>query len=133
NVGFLNIPIIKNFSRYFKTKSYLKKLVKEGSETVLIYSLHVPFIKAAIDLKNKYSSLKVCVIVPDLMQYTSEDSRWRILRYINNKERLLLERLLREVNGFVVLSDHMTEPLAIKERPWVRVEGIYNNQYEAGF
>ena len=125
NVGFLNLPIIKKVSRYLKTKAELFRSIKKGNEIILIYSLHTPFIKAAVDLKSKYPSIKVCVIVPDLMQFTSEESRWRPLRYINSKEQFLLERLLEKVDSFVVLSDFMYKPLRIGKRPWTRVEGIF--------
>jgi glycosyltransferase involved in cell wall biosynthesis len=128
NVGFLNLPIFKKISRYINTKKELNRSITTKEEVILIYSLHTPFIRAAIGIKRKFPSIKVCVIVPDLMQFTSEESRWSLLRFINNKERQLLNGLLEEVDGFVVLSDLMHDALNIKERPWVRVEGIFNKK-----
>jgi glycosyltransferase involved in cell wall biosynthesis len=128
NVGFINLPFVRKISRYLNTKSKLKSFIEYKDEIILIYSLHVPFIKAAIELKNKYPLIKVCVIVPDLFQFASEESRWKILRYINNKEKHILEKSLQMVDAFVVLSDFMYSPLQIGNRPWVRVEGIFNDK-----
>ena len=41
-----------------------------GDTTVLIvYSIHTPFLKAAVDIKRKYKNTKVVLIVPDLPEY----------------------------------------------------------------
>src|SRR5690606_37060024 len=69
NAGFINLSVYKFYSRYLNSKSYLNKMAKKGDEIILVYAMHIPFLKAALDLKEKHPLIKVCLIVPDLPQY----------------------------------------------------------------
>lgn len=125
NAGFLNLSIFKFYSRYLNSKSNLNKMIKEGDEIIIIYAMHLPFIKAAIKIKKKYPSIKVCLIVPDLPQYMGGKNNFlfRLLKFFENTQ---LENLIQKVDAFVILSKYMVGPLKIGSRPWVVVEGIYN-------
>lgn len=126
NVGFINLPLFKLVSRYYNAKKELKRNVKNDEEVILIYSVHTPFVKAAVDLKNRNPSIKICLIVPDLPEFMS-DSTNPIYKLFKNIEIKILKSLLSKVDAFVLLSDYMWKPLNIGERPWVRVEGISNS------
>ena len=124
NVGFLNLPLYKLFSRYYNTKKYLKNIVDNNNEVILIYAIHTPFIKAAVDLKKRNPSIKICLIVPDLPEFMSDNEGF-IIRCLKSIEKKILGGLLKKVDSFVLLSDFMHEPLNVENRPWVRVEGIF--------
>jgi glycosyltransferase involved in cell wall biosynthesis len=118
------VPIYKYYSRYFNVKKVLKNILQNDNEVIIIYALHIPFIKAAVDLKIKNPSIKICLIVPDLPEFMSDNKNF-IFKFLKNKEIKILNSLLLKVDSFVLLSDYMYEPLLVGKRPWVRVEGIF--------
>ncbi|WP_439504240.1 glycosyltransferase [Sediminibacterium sp.] len=125
NVGFINLPIYKLISRYYNLKKVLNSVIQDGSETILIYAIHTPFIKATVELKKLYPNIKICLIVPDLPEYMNESEGF-LLRTLKHLEKILLNDLIKNVDSFVLLSDFMHIPLRVNNRLWVRVEGIYN-------
>lgn len=125
NVGFINLPIYKMYSRFYNAKRALENILGDKNEIIIIYAIHTPFIKAAIDIKKKHPSVKICLVVPDLPEFM-DDGKNIFLKCLKNIEKKLLNQYLKEVDSFVVLSDYMCQPLEINDRPWVRVEGIFN-------
>lgn len=126
NVGFLNLPLYKFYSRYINVKKYLTKIIKKN-DVIIIYAIHTSFLKAAVDLKSTYPSLKICLIVPDLPSFMGGSNNFfeRILKKVQEN---IQKKLLNEVDTFVLLSDHMHRPLKVNNRPWVRIEGVFNNE-----
>jgi glycosyltransferase involved in cell wall biosynthesis len=133
HVGFMNLMLIKYFSRYMNSKARLKRWARkaDGDKTILIYSVHAPFIKAAVEAKRKDKSIKVCLIVPDLPEFMGGESNllYRLLRIFQEK---LLVSYMKEIDSFVVLSKYMVEPLGIGQRPWRCVEGIFDTSDDTG-
>ncbi|WP_035650384.1 glycosyltransferase family 4 protein [Flavobacterium sp. ASV13] len=127
NVGFINLPIYKLYSRFYQAKKTLKKVIDNDNTIIIIYAIHTPFIKAAIDIKKNNPSVKICLIVPDLPEFMDDDKSF-IRKYLKNIEKGLLNKYLKEIDSFVVLSDYMHLPLQINNRPWVRVEGIFEQK-----
>jgi glycosyltransferase involved in cell wall biosynthesis len=125
NVGFVNLPIYKLYSRFHNAKKALESKLDNDNVIIIIYAIHTPFIKAAIDIKKKYPSVKICLVVPDLPEFMGDDKNV-FLKCLKNIEKRLLNKYLKEVDCFVVLSDYMYQPLEINNRPWVRVEGVFN-------
>ena len=125
NIGFLNLPILKLFSRYFKVKKKLAKVLSKTNEetTIIIYSIHTPFLKSAVKIKKRFANIKICLIVPDLPEFKSDSKN---LFYIAKMrlESIIINKSLKEVDSFVLLTDYMAEALDINLKPWVRIEGI---------
>lgn len=123
NVGFFNLSGYKLFSRYWNTRRALSRIKHET--TILVYSIHLPFLKAAVDFKNKCKGSKIVLIVPDLPEFMSsrKNIKRRILEFFNSR---ILARQYRYVDGYVLLSEHMLERLPVGDKPWTVVEGIYN-------
>src|SRR6478735_2134543 len=69
NVGFYNLPLYKLYSRYINSAKALRNWDKKGSEIILIYGIHTPFIKAAVKSKEINPNIKICLIVPDLFEF----------------------------------------------------------------
>ena len=125
-VGFINLPIIKNISKYFNLKKGLKNLVSiEPNSTIIIYSLNWVYLKAAIEIKKKYPLTKICLIVPDLPEFPSDSNLYYQL-YIRLFERNQVDQLLKDVDGFVFLTKKMNEKLNSMNKPFVVVEGLYD-------
>lgn len=133
---FLNLSFIKLFTRYSITKKQLLQrgdnIFDNNENTILIYSLHTPFLKAAIEYKKKYQDTKICLIVPDLPEYMSDSKNilYRLFKFLEEK---YIKKKLKDVDCFVVLSQYMILPLHIKTQNYVVIEGIYSSQEENHF
>lgn len=123
NVAFSNITGYKLFSRYWNARKAL--LRNSHQTTILIYSIHLPFLKAAVDFKKRNKGSKIVLVVPDLPEFMAQqkNTKRKVLEYFNSK---FLARQYRHVDGYVLLSEHMVERLPIGDRPWTVVEGIFN-------
>jgi len=126
NVGFLNLPLYKLFSRYLNAKKCMEEVLQNNSEVIVIYSIHTPFIKAAVDLKKRNPSIKICLVVPDLPEFMGGKDYF-FFRILKKYEQKFLNKLLKKIDAFVLLSEYMHKRLNVQERPWVRVEGIFNS------
>ena len=114
NIGFINIAGIKVLSRYYTVKRELDKWasVDSGREKVLlIYAMTTPFAQLAGYIKRKYSSIKVIYIIPDLPMYMNVTKVQKSLVYRTRKkiEEFLFHRSLKNVDGYVLLTDGMKE------------------------
>ena len=90
--------------------------------------MYIPFIYAILILKRKYS-IKVCLIVPDLIGFTGSPNcvfyKWK-----EDVERKMLSKVISKIDYFVLLTQYMAEPLRIKEKPYIVVEGMYNDVFK---
>lgn len=108
----------------------LKNILNEnnGNNTVIIYSIYPPFLKACKRLKREGHKFNVLVIAPDLPQFMGE-SRWKLRReYMKhtekNREKSLAELLSATVDGYAIITEAMRHKLPIKNLPWTILEGI---------
>lgn len=128
NIGFVNLPIYKLWSRYWNLRKELFTTLNRNDEAVLmIYAIHIPFLIAAIDYKQYNRNAKICLIVPDLPEYMNDDSNV-VKKYIKRIEIFFLKKYLPKVDAFILLSDHMATVLKVERRPWVRIEGVINSR-----
>src|SRR5690606_22898182 len=85
-IGSINLPFIKQFTRYKKIKQEIIYRVSkdEGIKNIIIYSTYLPFLKAVYKLDKR---VKVTLIVTDLPEFYDLTKIGRIrkwLRKINN-------------------------------------------------
>lgn len=127
DVGFVNLPILKNFSRFINVKKTLEEnLVSDQENVVVIYAMHTSFVKAAVELKKTHNNLKIVLIIPDLPEFMGGSTN-TLIQKAKNIDTNHQKKLLKHVDGFVVLSKFMVDALAINNKPWEVVEGIYDN------
>jgi len=125
-LGLINIPLIKDVVKTIDLFKTLKININPDIETtIIIYAVHSPYLKAAIELKRNNDKIKICQIVPDLPQYMSESQNF-IYRFLKSIDAILINRYLNKVDSFVLLSEQMASALKVGKKPWTRVEGIYN-------
>lgn len=135
-VDFFNFFAIKNIFR----KKNLRKLVHSyyledlknnqlREVTIFVYSPHNPFLEVAIELKEKVKSAHICLIVPDLPQYMNLSSKQSVI-YKNLKKIDLkkIEKNLKKVDSYVLLTEEMKKPLSISRKPFCIIEGIVNTE-----
>jgi len=124
-LGFINIPFVKYVSKYFSLYKKLFKIVDvEEETTIILYGALSPFLKAIFNLKKVRPKLSTCVIVADLPQFMS-GSRNPLYLFLKKLDSILINKYLKIIDSFVLLSDYMVDALEVGKRPWTRVEGIY--------
>lgn len=123
-VGFLNLPVIGMLIKALNLYRFLLNDNNDSKSYLIVYSIHTPFLLAAVMYKRKYPDSKICLIVPDLPEYMSANTGilYRVLKYIDLK---LIDLMEKRVDSFVFITDHMTNRFKVKTRPWVRIEGMY--------
>lgn len=127
NIGFLNLPIVKMFSRYRNAKKELLKTLSQasGETVIIIYSVNSPFLQSSVSVKKRCPGTKICLIVPDIPEHMS-DSKNVFYRLLKRIDAFFINKAIKEVDSFVLLSDNMADSLQIGHKPYVRIEGIYN-------
>ncbi|MEJ5961277.1 glycosyltransferase [Pedobacter immunditicola] len=128
SVGFFNLMGLKHISRYLNVKRTLIEylLVNNGAATLIIYDLHVPFLKAAAQIKQQFPGLKICLIVPDLPGLTGTKASF-LNSCFSHLETIFLKQCYEAVDYYVLLSKHMKNALPIGNKPWTVIEGIFNS------
>lgn len=125
SVGFLNLPGIKHLSKCIRIRKAIREALDEGNNnTIMIYAVHSPFLLALCGIKK--SRYKSCLIVPDLPEFMSNNTSFLYL--LGKKiDRWLINKGLKNIDSFVLFSPHMKERLPIDKKPYIHIEGIYNN------
>lgn len=128
NGGFLNLPLIKNYSIYISIKKHANRWAKtnpDNKKVILVYSLIEPYIKAAISIKKKYPDTKVCCIVLDLPQYFDDKASW-IYKFVNKQTTKSIYNLIPNIDYFILLTEPMVDALGINgNKQWLLLEGLY--------
>lgn len=129
-IGFLNFPIIKHFARFLSLFSVLVKEKKQDHFVFMVYCAHLPFIAGVVLAKKiKFHKSKVCLIVPDLPEFMSEETGF-FYRFFKALDSFLIMKLIRHVDSYVLLTDAMAEKLGVEQDSYIVVEGIANNNSE---
>ena len=124
-IGAINLPVVKQVMREIKVRKAVRMY---DDDTIVIYSTYLPFLRAARKIK---SSKKIVLIVPDLPQFYDYSATMslgkRVARALNTK---FIYKTLKRVDGFVLLTEAMKEPLGVGTRPYVIVEGMVGSSEE---
>lgn len=126
---FINIFLYKHFSRFYNLKRVLIEKLEATNDdnlVIVIYSIHTPFLLAATHIKNKYKNLKICLIIPDLPEYMS-DNNSILYRLFKKIDSVLFMSSINKIDYFVTLTEEIMYSLGISDKQWVRIEGIYEN------
>lgn len=125
NVGFLNVPVVKELFRFATMKKSLKEwaLNNKKNKVVIAYAATYPMTKALSYIKKVNPDVKTCLVVPDLPMYMNlSQSRAGILHHIKN--RVVSIEMLK-ADCFVLLTEQMKEMIKGSERkPISIVEGM---------
>lgn len=131
SIGYLNVSYLKRISIARQQKKLTLDWCKrtEGEKVIFLYNFGaLSFIG---NVKKKYPDIKVVLLVTDLIEYQSTGLTplKRINEYV---EKIIgggtdIYHELKYVDGFILLAPMMAERLNVGNRPWIQVEGIYNN------
>lgn len=135
NTGFLNLPLIKFFSKYFHVKKELDRWLAENGDkerVVIAYAMTTPWIELLDYIKSKAPDVKCVLIVPDLPEYMDFSKRSLFRKILKNKHIKHLHKKVDAIDGYVLLTEYMRDWFE-KEIKYTVVEGIYSNNLDLGF
>lgn len=125
-VGTIAIPFVKLLYKYVRVKKYLKQYLQKDEENiVIIYGAHSPFMKPIYDLRNEYR-IKTCLIIPDLPEFMASSTN-KIYRFLKSIDAKLIAKHNTAIDCYAPLAPLMRERYSFDGKPWVQVEGIYDN------
>lgn len=116
SIGFLNLPVVKHFSRVRGVRRALRAWVRRtpGKKVVIAYSLNYTFMKCLTLLKSLDDSIATCVIVPDLPEYMNTSKNVTALyRLLKGVEIRSIRRNFPAVDSLVLLTESMRERLPL--------------------
>ena len=127
-VGGWNLPVINLFSRFLRTRKELKRTLSNAEDNyVLVYETHTPFMLAAATLRKKIKHINL--IVPDLPEFMSSN-QGKLYLFLKSIDKCIINWCIKRFDSFTLLSASMTERLAIGDKSWTVMEGIYQPPME---
>jgi len=124
-MGFFNLLIARDHSRRLAAYRGLAPVVQGTQECVIVvYSAHLPFIRAALDCRKINSKVRICAIVPDLIEHMGD---YGPLRKILARHRgQAFRKFAGQIDYFVVLTQPMAEHMGIGPEKYAVIEGIFD-------
>lgn len=126
NYKYLNISY---FDRLSKAVHIYKLLTHVDPSQIIVYSLHTPYLYPAVKFAKKYDR-KIIVVIPDLPQYMFAKSSL-IRNILKRIDCIIIKRLLKKCDGYVVLTENMVKALNLS-KPYTVVEGIAISDTKCG-
>lgn len=129
-VSFNNIWGFRNVSRAKSLKKAVKHFIEENiaNKLIIVYSVHTPFLEAAVYAKKKDPRIKICLIVPDLPQYMNLSKKVSLIYRLGKKYDIKrFCRLNKFVDSYMLLTEQMTEKIDVRDKPYMVVEGIIDS------
>ncbi|MBR3966523.1 MAG: glycosyltransferase [Clostridia bacterium] len=130
-VGYLNLPFIKQCIMRDQIKKQLKKQIKNCGEntSIIMYSLFEPFLDVISWTKKKYPFISAYLIQTDPVP-GREDMDCYMTSYARIKGNRLVKKA-KCIDGFITLTKYLTKPLEVGERPFCIVECVCNFSQDA--
>ncbi len=127
-LSFINLPFLKEWIIKSKLKSELRKWCQSDNKKkcIVIYALFAHFMQIVTELKVEFPNLKICQIIPDLPEYMGVNSIYKKLG-LQKKAINTINSCLPKFDCFVFLSSAMNDRLNTNNKPWVRIEGIFDH------
>lgn len=127
NIWFLNIWGIKNIFRAIGLAKQVKKWSDEAmkEKVVIAYSVNMPFLWALRKAKVSKPGITTCLIVPDLPAHMNLNTDVTFIYKLAKKiESIFIDKLMKYVDTFVLLTEPMAEALMVNDRPFCVIEGM---------
>lgn len=127
DIGFVNLPIVAEKSKYVNIKKELRKWInknKEYKKYIIAYGLFEQNVKA-LNFAKKFPQVTTCLIIPDLPQYMSLNRklsgiRRLYLRHIDN----IYNKCKKNIDYYSVITEQMGSYLKISRDRYVVIDGM---------
>jgi len=133
-LGCINLPWFKQKWRAVSAQKAIEEWAEKSPEnrTVLVYTQYLPYMQALCRAKKRFPDLKAAVIVTDLPNELGLASgRKGLLKALETRMANRSLKLLREMDGYVLLTASMAEALQIREKPIEVIEGLILSEQNA--
>lgn len=123
----VNLFGVKQICRLFTLSTEIRKWIKKSNkdDVVLIYSLNTSFLCALRLAQVCNRKVKTCVIVPDLPYfYINNKGKNAIYRGLKTIDWKLMVKMIKKIDGFVLLTAQMKEMLQLGTKPFIVSEGV---------
>lgn len=131
-VYFNNIWGYRNISRTMALKKCVREFIqnsKSEKKAIIVYCPHTPFLEAAVYGKQLDKSVHVHMVVPDLPQYMNLSKKAHpIYDFFKKIDIKKMDKLIVQVDSFMLLTKYMAEKLNVGNRPYIVVEGITDSK-----
>lgn len=132
SLGFLNIVFAQLPSRLIACMLALLDSLDRTPTAIVVYSAHLPFLLSAVGHKFLIPNRVIILILPDMPEFMAAGSFF--YRLAKKLEKWIFIKLVKQVDGLVLISKHMLTELGLdKNIPSIVVEGIHNEQIESTF
>jgi len=129
NQRFVNLIYAKLYFREHACYNALKKYYNSHKNStyvnIIVYSVHLPFLKAAIKLKKKHDNVRIIDVVTDLPEFKNDTSS-RLWQLLNNYDTHVGKDIYNAVDGYILLTEHMSKRIITNCQPYEIIEGLYN-------
>lgn len=123
--GFLNATGIKFLSRFLSAVLGLLPQLNKRDTVILVYSAHLPFLIAALFSKILRRGVKICLVLPDLPEFMSENKGLRA--FIKLIDARLFYQLVLKCDYLVTLTPQMIARVGFDERRALVIEGLVSS------
>lgn len=128
NIRFINLIFLKLYTREiacFKAlKEYCIKHKNKKKINLIVYSVHLPFIRAAIKIKRKFPNVRIILIITDLPEYKNDImQKWKKIIYDYDTHISVSE--YNQIDGFILLTEAMANRVISNNQPYEIIEGLY--------
>ncbi len=124
-IGYLNLPCIKQFIQKRKLLRQAKKIIsKVGTHDLCLvsYNTYEPFLEVLETLKRKYSDVKSCIIVTDCIPGRGDMDKYMTSKAKRAGDRII--KLAKSIDTFALLTKYLADELEIGNKPFVITECI---------
>lgn len=130
SIPYLNVSYLKRRSIVSKQ---LKRAIEWGAYNpegkIIFYNFSC--LSIASELKAQFPRLRIVLLVTDLPKFMGVTEDW-IAKLNSFISPAISTRSFDAVDGFILLAEKMTDSLPIDNKPWVLLEGIYNDRVTVG-
>lgn len=130
SVSYFNLMYFKRKSLENHVYKYMYKWCVEhdGDKKILLYNFN--YLGVAKKIKRKFPDVKFCMIVTDLPEYmsTSKGLFATIVKTTIHYQDPDKASQYDAIDGFILLAKDMKNKMPIDGKPWIQIEGIYNDE-----
>ena len=137
DIGFVNLPIVAEKTKYINMKKALWKWINNNKESklyIIAYGLFEQNVRA-LNFAKKFPQVTTCLIVPDLPQYMSLNRKSSIIRrsYFRHVDSIY-NKCKKNIDYYSVITKKMGSYLKIPQNRYVVIDGMTevnsNNNFE---
>lgn len=130
SIGYLNVTYLKRIDTKNRVLKAANKWCMQNSGDKAIIFYNYQYIEVITKLKQQHPDVKIVMLLTDLPEYTVPHET--ILTRLNNKISPLTNAKKGShyelINGFIFLAEGMKDKMPVGNKPWLLMEGIYNNE-----